>query len=147
MKKNIFIKIGIGIIIIIGGWIICSNIVEQSSIQKEVGSLSVQDSVEKEIVLIIDNGEEEPQIFKAEGKEGITAFDLLKNKAEESGLVLKTKTYDIGVMIEAIGEKENGQDGKYWLYYVNGEMASVSADKEEIKPGDEIEFKFEKSPF
>jgi hypothetical protein len=147
MGKNIFIKIGIGIIIVIGGWIIFSNIVEQFVIQKEAGGLSVQDNIGKETVLISDNGEEEPQIFKAEAREGMTAFDLLKNKADESNLVLKTKTYDIGILIEAIGEKENGQDGKYWLYYVNGEMASVSADKKEIKPGDKIEFKFEKSPF
>jgi len=147
MVKNIFIKIGIGIIIVIGGWIIFSNAVERFTIQKEAGGLSVQEKIGKETVLIIDNGEGEPQSFKVEEKEGITAFDLLKNKAEELNLVLKTKTYDIGIMIEAIGEKENGQDGKYWLYYVNGEMAPVSADKKEIKPGDEIKFKFEKSPF
>ncbi len=146
MGKNIFIKIGIGIIIVIGGWIIFSNIILHSGGEEETAGLPGQEEVEKEVVLVIDDGIQ-PKTFAVEFREGMTAFDLLKNKAEESNLVLKTKTYDIGIMIEAIGEKENGQDGKYWLYYVNGEMASVSADKKEIKSGDKIEFKFEKSPF
>ena len=147
MKKNILIGIGIGIIIIIGGWIIFFNVAKQSVVQEKAGASYNQEMVKKEVVLAIDNGEAEPKTFKAEFKEGMTAFDLLKTKAEELSLVLKTKTYDIGVLIEAIGEKENGKDGKYWLYYVNGEMPMVSADKKEIKPGDKIEFKFEKSPF
>ena len=45
------------------------------------------------------------------------------------------------------GIEENGENGKYWLYYVNGEMPMVSADKKELRPGDKVEFKFEKSPF
>jgi len=105
-----------------------------------------QSEIKEEVSLTIDGGGL-PKIFKSEFKEGITAFDLLKENADESGLILKTKTYDTGIFIEAIGDRENGQDGKYWLYYVNGEMPMVAADKKEIKPGDEIEFKFEKSPF
>ncbi len=77
----------------------------------------------------------------------MTAFDLLKNKTEELNIPLKIKTYDFGILIEAIGNKKNGQDGKYWMYYVNNEMPMVSVDKKEIKPGDKVEFRFEKSPF
>ena len=106
-----------------------------------------EESVKEKAILIIDNGEGNPETFDVDFNQGDTAFDLLKNKAEQSELNLKTKTYDIGVMVEAIGDKENGQDGKYWLYYVNKEMPMVSADKKEIKPGDLVEFKFEKSPF
>ena len=53
----------------------------------------------------------------------------------------------MGILIEAIGEKENGKDGKYWLYYVNGEMPQVAADKQILKANEVVEFKFEKSPF
>ncbi len=153
MKKiGIFIGIGIGIIIIIGGAIIFSNkfwqpIAPKKVIQEEGEGLSGKEEIKKEVVLVIDDGEKEQKSFNAEFNKGITAFDLLKNKAEESNLNLKTKTYDIGIFIEAIGDKENGQDGKYWLYYVNGELAQVAADKKELNPGDKVEFKFEKSPF
>jgi len=76
----------------------------------------------------------------------MTAFDLLKKGTEELNLTLKNKTYDIGIFIEAIGDKENGQDGKYWMYYVNAEMPIIAADKKELNARDKTEFKFEKPP-
>ena len=145
MKKiNIFIGIGVGIIIV-SGCIIFSNQIEQFLSQKEIEI--PRETVKKEVVLVIDDGEESPKDFRAEFNEGMTAFDLLKNKTEELNIILKTKIYDIGIMVEAIGDKENGQAGKYWLYYVNDKMPMVAVDKKEIKPGDKIEFKFEKSSF
>ena len=54
---------------------------------------------------------------------------------------------DMGVLIEAIEGQQNGQDNKYWLYYVNGEMPMTSADQQKIKPGDVVEFRFEESAF
>ncbi len=143
-KTNIYIIIGIGIIII-GGLIMLSDEISQSIFHKEIGG-TILDNIKKEVVLVIDDGES-PKTFETEFREKMTAFDLLKSAAERLNLTLKTKTYDIGVMIESIGEKENGQDGKYWLYYVNGEMPMVAADKKEIKSGDKVEFKFEKSSF
>jgi len=145
MKKiNIFIGIGIGIIII-SGWIIFSNKIGQPISQEEIGI--TQGDIEKKISLVIDDGKGSSKTFETEFRVGMTAFDLLKNKTEESGMILKTKTYDTGVMIEAIGNIDNGEGGKYWLYYVNGEMPMTSVDKKEISPGDKVEFKFEKSPF
>jgi len=148
MKKiNIIITIGIGIIIIvISSLIIFSDKLEHPTSQKEVGI--PQESVKKEIVLlVIDDSEGTPKTFEVEFNQGITAFNLLKNKTEELNLVLETKVYDIGIIVKVIGNKENGQDRKYWMYYVNGEMPLMSADKKEIRPGDKVEFKFEKSPF
>lgn len=140
--KNILVGIGIGIIIIVGSWIIFSDKIGQFIFQEEIRI--PQENIKKEtVLLVIDNSEGTPKAFTAEFNEGITAFDLLKNKAEELNIPLKTKTYDIGILVEAIGDKENGEDGKYWLYYVNGEMPMVAADKKEIKPGDKVEFKFE----
>ena len=145
MKKNIFVVIGLLIIIAASGWIIISNTIEQLGEEETTGIVG-QEEVGKEVVLIIDNGIQ-PKRFTAEFRGGMTAFDLLKNKVEESNLVFKTKTYDIGILVEAIGDEENGQDGKYWLYYVNEEMPMVASDKNEIKAGDKVEFKFEKSTF
>jgi len=144
MKKNIYIIIGMGIIVVIGSWLLLSYGFWQDSVKE---TNVVQEIAEKEVVLVIDNGGGNPNTFITEFKEGMTAFDLLKKEAEKLALALKTKNYDIGIFIEAIGEKENGQDGKYWLYYINGEMPMVAADKMIIKPGDKVEFKFEKSPF
>jgi len=103
----------------------------------------LQPQVKEKVNLVIDNGEKINN-FQIDFKEGMTAFDVLKNKAEELGLNLKTKQYDFGIFIEAIGDKENGQNGLYWMYYVNGELPMVASDKNVIKAGDKVEFKFEK---
>ena len=143
-KTSIFL--GVGIIIIVSAWMLFSSRVDQSVPQEEIRI--PQEEAKQEVVLVIDAGEGLPDTFEIEPEEGMTAFSLLRNKTEELSLPLKTKTYDnIGIFIEAIGDKENGQDGKYWLYYVNEEMPVVAADKQEIKAGDRVEFKFEKSPF
>ena len=143
-RKIIFLGITV-IILIIGiwiGWNVFSNKDVTPPPPKE--SEIFQPSAKEEVDLIINNGEE-TKGFKINFKKGMTAFDALKSKADE--LNLKTKTYDIGILIQAIGDKENGQEAKYWLYYINGQMPMVSVDKQEIKAGDKIEFKFEKSPF
>jgi hypothetical protein len=144
MKKNICIIIGTGIIVIICSWFIFSNGFWKNNTNK---ADIVQQTVGEEVVLTIDDGGGSPDTFTTEFKEGMTAFDLLKGQAGKSVLTLKTKSYDTGIFIEAIGAKENGQDGKYWLYYVNGQMPMVSADKQFLKAGDKVEFKFEKSSF
>lgn len=144
MKKiNIFVLIG-AIAVIIGTGLMLSEKPEQQIFQEEI----YQEDIKKETVsLIIDDGTGNPETFEFEFSEGMTAFDILKNKTEESSIILKAETYDIGIFIEAIGDKENGQNEKYWMYYVNEEMPMVSADQNEIKPGDKVEFRFEISPF
>jgi len=144
-KLNIFSLIGMGLIIIVTGWLIYSDKISQFIPQGEIGA--PQDNIEREVVLVIDEGEGSPETFQGVTREGMTAFDLLKEKTQGIGLALKTQTYDMGVFIEAIGDKENGEDGKYWLYYVNGEMPLLSADKQLLSSGDKVEFKFETSPF
>lgn len=143
MKKiNIFLIIGI-ILVLIG--VLFIDRFERLLPQKEFSQ--PKEEIEKQAVLVIDDGRGQPGTFSISFREKTTAFDLLKNKTEELGLNLKTKTYDIGVFIEAIGDRENGQDGFYWMYYINGQMPQVAADKQELNPGDKVEFKFEKSPF
>lgn len=144
MTKNIYIIAGLGVIIIVGSWLLFSGNFWQTNIEE---NNIVQETIKKEAVLTIDDGGGGKNSFNVEFEEGMTAFDLLKNKTEESNITLETKSYDIGIMIEKIGDKKNGQDGKYWLYYVNGEAPMVAADKMEIKAGDIVEFKFEKSIF
>lgn len=147
MKKlDIFIGIGIGLIIITTVWGILSDKISRFIPDREVKIF--EEKAERKVILIIDSGEELlSKSIETEFKEGMTAFNLLSDEIEKLNLTLKFKTYDIGVFIEAIGDKENGEDGKYWLYYINGEMSQLAADKRLLSPGDKVEFKFEKSPF
>lgn len=143
--KTIFILSAIFIVIFLIFSCGVSNLVFQKEIKKY--QENAPQIIDQRATLIINEGEGTPKTLKLGVQEGSTAFDLLKRASEKLNISLRTKTYDIGILIEAIGDKENGQDGKYWMYYINGEMPSVAADKKEIKVGDEVEFKFEKSPF
>ncbi len=117
-----------------------------SGFQNQNQGQIINQVVSKEIVLSVDDGGgEEVKVFNLEFKEGMTAFDALKQKTAEKGLILETKSYDIGVFIENIGGVKNGENGKYWVYYVNGKLAEVASDKYQLKAGDKVEFKFEKS--
>jgi len=148
MKKNVYIIFAVLAVFIASGWFIMFQnppAVERAGV-KEENNITAEPA-KKDVIITIDNGEGSPAVASFEFKDGMTAFDLLKTGAEKLVLQLKTKNYDMGVFIEAIGNKQNGQDGKYWLYYVNGEMPQVSADKQKLNSGDKVEFKFEKSSF
>ena len=111
-----------------------NKIVENVQVQKNEVFLSVE-----------ENGI--PNFATIEVDSGATAFDALLKFTEKEDIVIETKKYDVGIFIESIGGVKNGKDGKYWMYYFNENLASVSADKQELSTGDKIEFKFEKSPF
>jgi len=140
MKKLIILAGIIALIII--SWVMYFN--KTNPIVSEVENN--QETIKEKVYLAIDSGDS-VQTFDINFSEGLTAFDLLEEKTNELNKALKTEVYDFGVLVVAIGDKENGEDGRYWLYYVNGEMPMVSADKMELKSGDKVEFKFEKSPF
>ena len=72
----------------------------------------------------------------------LTVLELLQTLTARDSVVLKTKSYPIGVMVEQIGDRKNG-DGGYWLYTVNGEAIPKAVSAYPICPGDTIRFFFE----
>ena len=79
-----------------------------------------------------------------------SVFDLLKICSQNSKNPFELK-YEIhpewGAFVKRIGDKENGQEGKYWQYWVNNEYAKVGASSFRLKNGDIVEWKFIKSQF
>lgn len=51
---------------------------------------------------------------------------------------------DLGSYVDSINGLKGGADGKYWSFYVDGEMASVGAGQFMPKGGEKIEWKFQK---
>ncbi len=72
---------------------------------------------------------------------------LLIYSGENGFKVEYNNDYDFGVFIESIKGIKNGDEGKYWQYYVNGTLGDVAADKKILKNGDIVEWRFEKVPF
>ncbi|MBU1036780.1 DUF4430 domain-containing protein [Patescibacteria group bacterium] len=77
-----------------------------------------------------------------------TVLDLLTKVAEENDLAFKTQDYgDLGMLVTQIGDKVNGQNNKYWQYYINGEFAAVGADQYKLTGKERIEWQFSESEF
>jgi len=77
-----------------------------------------------------------------------TVFSLLEDFSKKENFKLESKEYkDMGILVENIDGVKNGTDNKYWQYWVNGELPMVSADKKEVKKGDEVEWKFGPAEF
>lgn len=69
-----------------------------------------------------------------QGKEGQSAFDLLKSKYK-----VESTSSSLGEMVTAIeGVKQT--DKEFWLYEVNGKQPDVGADKYVTKNGDQIKW-------
>ena len=85
--------------------------------------------------------------FDANDEEA-TVFSGLLNYGEENNIEVEyNNNYSYGVFVESISGIKNGDDGKYWQYYVNGILGDVAADKKDLGEGDKIEWRFEEVPF
>lgn len=113
----------------------------------DLASSLVPSSVDN-VFLTISFATDDIAIFEEKFQANETVLDLLKNATSQLKLSLETKDYgEMGVLVEKIGEKKGGDDGKYWMYYINGKSAQVSVSKYQLKAGDKVEFRFEKSEF
>jgi hypothetical protein len=72
-----------------------------------------------------------------------TALDVLRKVAGDNNLELDTQESTYGVYVNGLAGKTGGDNNKYWLYYINGESATMSVVDYIINEGDSIEFKFE----
>jgi hypothetical protein len=75
-----------------------------------------------------------------QARPGITSLAQLKEEASD---VITTKS-KYGELVESIEGHKGGTDGKYWSFYVNGEMAQVGAGDYIQQKGDLITWKFQK---
>jgi len=79
-----------------------------------------------------------PEYISYTAVSGKTSLDQLK----ESTADVQTKTTEYGEYVDTIGTLVGGTDGKYWTFYIDGEMASVGAGSYTQKGGEKIEWKF-----
>ena len=72
-----------------------------------------------------------------------TVFDALSTVCAGNTITLEKKQYDFGVFVEKIGDRANTKE-KAWIYYINGKSGEVAADKQVLKSGDKIEWRYQK---
>lgn len=115
----------------------------------ESGALSVDEGLDNKNIQTDEyvNDKNISYSYSEADKES-SVFSGLINYGKENNVVIKyNNNYDFGVFIESIGKIKNGDDGKYWQYYINGILGDVAADKKILKEGDSVEWKFEEVNF
>lgn len=69
-----------------------------------------------------------------------TAIDQLKSVND----TVVTKDASFGAYVYSINSLSSGTDGKYWGFYVDGQVPKVGASTYEPRGGEVIEWKFQK---
>lgn len=147
MKKLKFLSLTLflmlAVTVLMGSGCLNQEETQESTIDEQ----AEEEAVAEEMVTVVINYGDEEKNYEVVFEEGMTAYDALKEAAGEDSLEIKTTEYDFGMSIDAIGDKEGGQDNMYWMYYIDGAAAPVAVDKQEVTAGTKIEFKYEKSEF
>jgi len=92
------------------------------------------------VTLIIDYGGDRQQMIETKIKRGATVLDLLRQEAQVDYTI-----YPFGVFVTSInGLANDNTRGYYWLYWVNGVYANVSADAFFLQEGDVVEWRYRK---
>ncbi|MCK5332718.1 DUF4430 domain-containing protein [Candidatus Parcubacteria bacterium] len=111
---------------------------ETASKSETVNNITDSSSESISVSLKVSNGTEKTYTLNDISIKS-TVFDITKENTE----LEYNNNYNFGVFIESINGVKNGDEGKYWQYYINGMLGEVAADKKDLKSGDEIEWKFE----
>lgn len=95
-------------------------------------------------ILIIDFGNGTAWHFNLSlESKNATVFKALNKAAKQNGFEIRATYYGQydSYFVDSIAGI--GGNGKYWIYYVNGKMGEVGADKKVVEEGDIIEWKLE----
>lgn len=113
-----------------------TNQAESANNQTETENNNAQSEENEEehvsITISEDNGEEVHAEEEVDVEEGAILMDVLKENFDIEE--------DDGFITEIEGIESDEQEGKYWMYDVNDEMAQVGADEFELSPGDDVVF-------
>ncbi len=75
-------------------------------------------------------------------------FAITQTIAKDKNWQFSFKDYaDMGLLVEQLGNNKNGDDQKYWQYFVGKDQPQVSVDKYFPKAGETVNWKFETSNF
>ena len=133
-KKKIIIVISILAIILLGFF----------TKRQSVSITEIKDIQNKQESIHIASIDIEGSILGGEVKDGESVYDFMDRLRSEGKVSFKEKNYSgIGKFIEEINGVR-GENGKYWIYYVNGKKMSLGVSSVKIKTGDVVSWKYEK---
>jgi len=139
-SKLPLITLAIIVIVVIAGIAVYSakNVIEERELQ-----------VDATLIIDFENG----TTYEYELSSTLpTVYDFLLMAAEEGEFEIEFTEYaGMGIIVDTIDGIGNGidvdglddEDGRWWQFYVNDELAPTSADTTELVDGDIVEWRFE----
>jgi hypothetical protein len=94
----------------------------------------------KEATVAIDYGNGKVRVFKGPVEKNARAWDAFQQAIAAAGINAEITGNFVPQNIDGL---KNGADGKYWNLYVNNTKQKFSPFEIQIKPGDEVVFRFE----
>lgn len=100
--------------------------------------------VQENFTLQVNLGDGKIEKYEIEENQKLkTVWDLMQNIRSQD-LNFKSKSFQgLGQMITEINDMPNGQEGKYWFFYINNQKSPVGVSSYRLKAGDVVEWKFE----
>lgn len=144
-KKNSLVSVVMLVfgLLIATFFIISANTVSKDH-ENEIDIVEKSDEIKISILLKINSGSEEKKEYELNDiSKQTTVFDVLENNID----IEYNNNYSYGVFIESIDGIKNGDDGKYWQYYIDDALGNLAADKKILKDGDTVEWRFEEVQF
>ena len=154
MKKNKYIIIiFLALIISVTGFLVLNvkknnsqtffireDVVTRTETQNNISNATkdIKEDDDSNNITLSLNTPDKSYIVKVE--EGVNVYDVMKS-AQNDGFSFNGKEYPgLGFFVEEINGIK-GENGKYWMYYVNNKEAEVGISKYIIKDGDIINWK------
>ncbi len=100
-------------------------------------------SAQRTASIQLDFGDGNARTFNTLFSEGESLFTVLQRVAGENDIGFDYKEYgSLGMLVTKIGDKENGDNERYWQYWVNGKYAMVGVSFYGVRASDIIEWRF-----
>jgi len=136
MKKNIHPVVAWSLICGIAIIVLLMMFVQlQQSMQKPTSS-----QTSKEAMVVIDYGNGKMRRFKGPIEENARAWDLFQQALAIGGISVNVTDHFVPQVIDGL---KDGAGGKHWSIYVNNTKQKFTPFEIQVKPGDEVVFKFE----
>lgn len=109
--------------------------------QNPISETPTPSVIPQKVTTVIDYGDGNKTTHLREFSSSQSAFTFLQNLTGELELPLAVKQYSFGTLVEGIGKYQNSKT-KSWIYFINSQSASVSANQYILQPGDLVEWKY-----
>ncbi len=107
----------------------------------ETAPPAIERMVKDSLFLIVDQAAGDADTFDLsfDQEDSLTVLSVLRLVAAQERIAIETKEFPMGVLVEQIGQRVNGEGG-FWLYTINSEPVPRAVSAHYPVSGDTVRF-------